>query len=144
MLRAPACAARFRGARGCEARICPELQRKVHSPALWRMRHVIRAGLPRRPSRDNICTGAHISTARCVMPQTPFAPADSCDVHCLHPEVVRAARAALLSSGEAQDLAAIFSVLADPTRVRLVQALAERELCVCDLANVVGLRQSTV
>lgn len=78
------------------------------------------------------------------MAQVQFSPADTCDVPCLHPEVVRAARATLLSNGEAQDLSAIFSVLADPTRVRLVQALAERELCVCDLANVLGLRQSTV
>jgi len=69
---------------------------------------------------------------------------DSCDVPCLHPEIVRAARATLLPLAEAQDLAAIFSVLADPTRVRIVQALAERELCVCDLANLVGMRQSTV
>ena len=73
-----------------------------------------------------------------------FAAQDACDVPCLHPEVVREARAALLPTAEAQDLAAIFSVLADPTRVRLVAALAERELCVCDLANVLGLRQSTV
>lgn len=69
---------------------------------------------------------------------------DSCDVPCIHPEIVRAARATLLPLDEAHDLAAIFSVLADPTRVRIVQALAERELCVCDLANIVGLRQSTV
>ena len=69
---------------------------------------------------------------------------DSCDVPCLHPEIVRTARATLLPLAEAQDLAAIFSVLADPTRVRIVQALAERELCVCDLANLVGMRQSTV
>jgi DNA-binding transcriptional ArsR family regulator len=55
-----------------------------------------------------------------------------------------AARATLLPLDEAQDLAAIFSVLADPTRVRIVQVLAERELCVCDLANLVGMRQSTV
>jgi len=72
------------------------------------------------------------------------AKADTCDVACLHPEVVGAVRATLLPHEEAQDLAAIFSVLADPTRVRLVAALAERELCVCDLANVLGLRQSTV
>lgn len=69
---------------------------------------------------------------------------DICDVPCLHPDAVRAARATLLPPDEAQDLAAIFSVLSDPTRVRLVAALAERELCVCDLANVLGLRQSTV
>ncbi|CAA9552346.1 MAG: Cadmium efflux system accessory protein [uncultured Thermomicrobiales bacterium] len=72
------------------------------------------------------------------------AKPDGCDVLCIHPESVRAARATLLPTVEAQDLAAIFSVLADPTRVRIVQALSERELCVCDLANVLGLRQSTV
>ncbi len=77
------------------------------------------------------------------MALSPITP-DTCDVACLHPEVVGAARAALLPHAEAQDLAAIFSVLADPTRVRLIAALAERELCVCDLANVLGLRQSTV
>ena len=69
---------------------------------------------------------------------------DLCDVPCLHPEAVRAARETLLPAAEAQDLAAIFGVLADPTRLRLVAALAGRELCVCDLANVLGLRQSTV
>jgi ArsR family transcriptional regulator, lead/cadmium/zinc/bismuth-responsive transcriptional repressor len=69
---------------------------------------------------------------------------DTCDVPDLHPDVVRAAREALLPLDEAHDLAEIFSVLADPTRVRIVQALAERELCVCDLANVLRLRQSTV
>lgn len=69
---------------------------------------------------------------------------DSCDVPCLHPEAVRDARTTLLPRGEAQSLADIFSVLADPSRVRLLGALAERELCVCDLANVLGLRQSTV
>lgn len=72
------------------------------------------------------------------------AKPDTCDVPCLHPEVVAVTRAALLPHEEAQDLAAIFSVLADPSRVRLLAALAERELCVCDLANVLGLRQSTV
>lgn len=69
---------------------------------------------------------------------------DLCDVRCLHPEAVRAARESLLAHEEARDLADIFSVLSDPTRVRLVAALADRELCVCDLANVLGLRQSTV
>lgn len=69
---------------------------------------------------------------------------DSCDVPCLHPEVVAAAQASLLADHDASDLAAIFSVLADPTRVRIVHALSEHELCVCDLANTLRLRQSTV
>ena len=71
-------------------------------------------------------------------------PTDVCDVACLHPEIVAAARATLLPVEDADQLAAVFGVLADPTRVRLVQALSERELCVCDLANVLGMRQSAV
>ena len=69
---------------------------------------------------------------------------DACDVPCLHPDAVRAARATLLPTAEAARLAAVFGVLADPTRVRLVHALSERELCVCDLTNVLGMRQSAV
>lgn len=69
---------------------------------------------------------------------------DMCDVPILHLDAVQAARRGLLGLAEAQDLATLFSVLADPTRVRLIGALAERELCVCDLANVLGMRQSTV
>lgn len=78
------------------------------------------------------------------MAAPPMPAPDLCDVSCLHPEAVRAARETLLPAAEAQDLATIFGVLADPTRLRLVAALAGRELCVCDLANVLGLRQSTV
>lgn len=72
------------------------------------------------------------------------AATDMCDVPILHLDAVQAARRSLLGLAEAQDLATLFSVLADPTRVRLIGALAERELCVCDLANVLGMRQSTV
>ncbi len=74
----------------------------------------------------------------------PAQSTDTCDVSCLHPEAVRAARETLLPADEARDLAAVFGTLADPTRLRIVAALAERELCVCDLANLLGLRQSTV
>jgi DNA-binding transcriptional ArsR family regulator len=40
--------------------------------------------------------------------------------------------------------AAIFSALADPTRVRILDALGIEELCVCDLAEVCGISQSGV
>jgi len=41
-------------------------------------------------------------------------------------------------------LAQIFAALADPTRVRIISALNGRELCVCDLAAVLGMTQSAV
>jgi len=50
----------------------------------------------------------------------------------------------LLDEGAAEELAATFAVLGDPTRVRLVDALAHGELCVSDLSAVVGLSESAV
>jgi len=41
-------------------------------------------------------------------------------------------------------LAETFKVLGDPTRLRIVFALSRDELCVCDLANVLGVSQSVV
>lgn len=48
---------------------------------------------------------------------------------------------------EAQRLARMFKALGDPTRVRLLSLIAaqpEREACICDLTEPVGLSQSTV
>lgn len=41
-------------------------------------------------------------------------------------------------------LAETFGALSDPTRVRIVAALAKQELCVLDLANLLGLTGSAV
>ena len=50
----------------------------------------------------------------------------------------------LVGERAAGALAATFAVLGDPTRVRLLDALAQRELCVCDLAALVGITESAV
>ena len=41
-------------------------------------------------------------------------------------------------------LAETFKLLGDPTRVKIVFALSREELCVCDLANLLGVSQSAV
>jgi ArsR family transcriptional regulator len=43
-----------------------------------------------------------------------------------------------------QALADTFRILGDPTRVRIVDALSEGELCVCDIATHVGISESAV
>jgi DNA-binding transcriptional ArsR family regulator len=43
-----------------------------------------------------------------------------------------------------QALADLFSILGDPTRVRIVDVLAEGELCVCDIAGEIGISESAV
>lgn len=67
-----------------------------------------------------------------------------CDDRVVHVDAVRAARAALPSRGDLLGLAELFAALGDPTRLRIVAALAGRELCVCDLAATVGTSESAV
>ena len=43
-----------------------------------------------------------------------------------------------------QALADTFRILGDPTRVRIVDALSDGELCVCDIAAQVGISESAV
>lgn len=46
------------------------------------------------------------------------------------------------SQGEVVDTADIFGLLSDPNRLRLLVAMIDGELCVCDLAAVSGMSES--
>lgn len=65
-----------------------------------------------------------------------------CDIVCVHPEVVDSYSDQVISLERATDLADLFKTLGDPTRVRIMDVLAKAELCVCDLAELLGLSQS--
>lgn len=68
---------------------------------------------------------------------------DCCDVPCYKEDVVERLRKDAPPDDAVVSIASLFAVLADPTRVRLLSALAGGdELCVCDIANVVGLTLS--
>ena len=73
-----------------------------------------------------------------------FRDDDVCDLVQIDLARVRAIRGALTSPDSVQSLADTFSVLGDPTRVRMLDALSHGELCVCDLAAVLRLSQSAV
>jgi DNA-binding transcriptional ArsR family regulator len=53
-------------------------------------------------------------------------------------------RGRLLSGVPLQAVAEIFKLLADPTRVRILDALSHGERCVCDLASLVGISESAM
>jgi ArsR family transcriptional regulator, lead/cadmium/zinc/bismuth-responsive transcriptional repressor len=53
-------------------------------------------------------------------------------------------RLQLMPSEALERLAETFRVLGDPTRVRIVDALAGGELCVCDIASLIGMSESAV
>lgn len=69
---------------------------------------------------------------------------DLCAAGCQDPaRVARAARSAP-PTGHVVRAAEMLRALGDPTRLRIAAALAREELCVCDLAVLVGLSQPTV
>ena len=70
--------------------------------------------------------------------------ADVCEIQYVDTARVESARRALRSPESTVALAETFRVLSDPTRLRIVQALGREELCVCDLAALLSLSQSTV
>ena len=67
---------------------------------------------------------------------------DDCD--CLHPSAVMAARRAIGDAPPMEELASVFAVLGDTTRMRVLAALMDAELCVTDLAAATGVNRTTI
>ncbi|MDX2271060.1 MAG: metalloregulator ArsR/SmtB family transcription factor [Cyanobacteriota bacterium] len=72
------------------------------------------------------------------------ADAPVCDQHLVDLEHVRQVQPEVLPIEKAQQMAELFGLLADPNRLRILSALANQELCVCDLAAVVKMGESAV
>ena len=76
------------------------------------------------------------------MPSVPGYPSDKdCCIHC---DVVQQVQEDLPGEEFLYDLAELFKVFGDSTRIRVLYALLDRELCVGDLAQVLNVSQSAV
>jgi ArsR family transcriptional regulator len=73
-----------------------------------------------------------------------LSPGDECEVDFAHPEQVAEAQSRIPDDASVMALAETFGTLGDPTRIRMIAALTGGELCVCDLAQVLGLTRSAV
>ena len=69
---------------------------------------------------------------------------DLCDCRLIHRDAVEEAIESALPPNETVSLAQIFKALADETRLKILWALEKREMCVCDLAAMLGLTESAV
>lgn len=69
---------------------------------------------------------------------------DACEIEFVDDAKVKSVRAVMKSAEAVSALAETFKILGDPTRIRIAFALSREELCVCDIANLLGVSQSAV
>ena len=67
-----------------------------------------------------------------------------CDCHAIHDEVIGRVRNAMPDGKDFHDLANLYKMYADYTRIRILWALSREEMCVCDLAVLMGMTKSAI
>ena len=69
---------------------------------------------------------------------------ECCEEICIHAELLKKARENMPDEDELYDLAELFKVFGDSTRIRILFVLFGSEVCVCDLAETLNMTQSAV
>ena len=69
---------------------------------------------------------------------------DCCEAQEIHEDLLRRVRETMPEETELYDLAELFKVFGDSTRIRILFVLFEAEVCVCDLAQALGMTQSAI
>lgn len=69
---------------------------------------------------------------------------DRCRTHCIHPEAIKKALAKMPDAAQLLKLAEFYKLFGDATRLAIIGALGNAELCVCDLCAVLNMKQSAV
>ena len=69
---------------------------------------------------------------------------ESLDCNVIHEEVVAAVRKKMPDEELLLDLADLFKVFGDSTRVKIICALLRAEMCVCDIAALLGMSKSAI
>ena len=67
-----------------------------------------------------------------------------CDYMHVHPESIDNIVSAMPDEDSLIDLAELFKVFGDSTRIKILTALSSGELCVCDISKIIGMTMSAV
>ncbi|MGL5440359.1 MAG: ArsR/SmtB family transcription factor [Filifactoraceae bacterium] len=67
---------------------------------------------------------------------------DFCNCNIVHRDIIEKAKAVMVDEDEAYRLAEFFKAFSDSTRIKIMNALSEGELCVCDIAILLSISQS--
>lgn len=71
-------------------------------------------------------------------------PAIVCSCTILHEDIISQVKSKMPSEENLYDLAELFKVFGDSTRTKILWALSESEMCVCDIASLLGMTQSAI
>ena len=74
----------------------------------------------------------------------PTTDIDRCNVTVIHEDIVNKVKETMPSEENLYDLAELFKVFGDTTRIRILCALFESEMCVCDIAALLNMSQSAI
>ena len=69
---------------------------------------------------------------------------ECCDFYQIHDDVVKAVKEKMPDDDDLYDLAEIFKVFGDSTRIKILYVLFEAEMCVCDIAQLLNMTQSAI
>lgn len=69
---------------------------------------------------------------------------ERCDCDVIHEEIVNKVREKMPQEETIYDLAELFKVFGDSTRIKILWALDESEMCVCDIAFLLNMTQSAI
>lgn len=69
---------------------------------------------------------------------------DMCEESIIHEESIKRVKDDMIAENEIMALSELFKNLCDSTRIKILYALSLGELCVCDIANIIGMSQSAV
>ncbi|MBQ5959092.1 MAG: helix-turn-helix transcriptional regulator [Firmicutes bacterium] len=75
---------------------------------------------------------------------SPIERVECCEVTELHEDVLQQINAKMPDLDSLYDLAELFKIFGDSTRIRILFVLFEAEVCVCDLAEALNMTQSAV
>lgn len=67
-----------------------------------------------------------------------------CAVNLVHEDIVKAVNCKMPEDELLYDLAELFKVFGDSTRIKILYVLFESEMCVCDIAQLLGMNQSAI
>ena len=67
-----------------------------------------------------------------------------CDCNTIHEDVVLEVRDHMPAEDTLMDLADTFKVFSDSTRLKILCALIQKEMCVCDISALLGMSKSAV